>query len=182
LDADVYLMTHLETPSKRELPGTKRQKKWILYVCGWVSKERVLRSGVYLPRGSLTEQGRSWFAYRGQEIEFYHHNLNELETIGSLQAITPEMLKADRERSGDLNLTSVDAIRIAHDLIGRGVLNPDHLILLQKELKLDNVVKPILHANQYFHLLQWLVDKGVASKELMEKAKAVLVEEAFEGL
>jgi len=27
LDADIYVMTHLETPSKRELPGTTRQRK-----------------------------------------------------------------------------------------------------------------------------------------------------------
>ena len=59
LDADIYVMTHLETPSKRELPGTTRQRKWILYICGWVSKERVANEGVYLPRGSLTEQGRT---------------------------------------------------------------------------------------------------------------------------
>lgn len=67
LDTDIYVMTHLETPSKRALPGTRRQRKWILYVCGWVSKKRVAREGVYLPRGSLTEQGRTWFTYRGQE-------------------------------------------------------------------------------------------------------------------
>jgi len=38
LDTDIYLLTHLETPSDRTLPGTKRQRKWILYICGWVSK------------------------------------------------------------------------------------------------------------------------------------------------
>ena len=59
LNTDIYLMTHLETPKNRELPGTTRQRKWILYICGWTSKERVAREGVYLPRGSLTEQGKN---------------------------------------------------------------------------------------------------------------------------
>ena len=42
LDTDIYLMTHLETPGNRILPGTRRQRKWILYICGWVSKARVI--------------------------------------------------------------------------------------------------------------------------------------------
>lgn len=58
LTTDIYLMTHLETPNNDVLPGTTRQRKWILYICGWVSKERVFREGVYLPRGSLSERGR----------------------------------------------------------------------------------------------------------------------------
>lgn len=182
LDTDIYLMTHLETPSKRELPGTKRQKKWVLYICGWISKERVGREGVYLPRGSLTEQGRTWFTYRGQEIEFYNRNLNGLEEIKDLLTIEPANVIEDAKRQGDLNLTSVDAIRIAYDLIGRGVLSPLHLRFIQKELKLDKLVKPILHANQYFHLLKWLKEKGEIGDKEMEAANKILREEMFEGI
>lgn len=43
LDTDIYLMTHLERPKGGLLPGTKLQKKWRLYVCGWVSKARAKR-------------------------------------------------------------------------------------------------------------------------------------------
>jgi hypothetical protein len=182
LDADIYLMTHLETPSKRELPGTTRQRKWILYICGWVSKTRVMREGVYLPRGSLTEQGRTWFTYRGQEIEFYNRNLNGLENIENLMDITPEDVEQDKQRKGDLNLTSVDAIRIAYDLIGRNVLTEKHLTFIKKEIKLDKTVKPILHANQYMHLLKWLKEKGVVSNEEIEKAKKIINEEPFSGI
>jgi hypothetical protein len=182
LDADIYLMTHLETPSNRELPGTKRQKKWILYICGWVSKERVEREGVYLPRGSLTEQGRTWFTYRGQEIEFYNHNLNGLERIEDLSGVEVADIDRDKNRTGDLNLTSVDAIRIAYDLIGRGVLSETHLAFIQKEKKLDKIVKPILHANQYFHLLKWLKEKGAVTEQEIEKARKILQEEAFSGI
>lgn len=87
LDAEIYLMTHLETPSNRELPGTTRQRKWILYICGWVSKERVVHEGVYLPRGSLTEQGRTWFTYRGQEFVLSFRFFYPL--FGNLDVISP---------------------------------------------------------------------------------------------
>ncbi len=182
LDADIYLMTHLETPSKRELPGTKRQKKWVLYICGWVSKERVVREGVYLPRGSLTEQGRTWFTYRGQEIEFYNRNLNGLDKIEDLLAVDALDVETDKIRKGDLNLTSVDTIRIAYDLIGRKVLSEKHLSFIQKEISLEKSVKPILHANQYFHLLKWLQEKGEFTEKELEKAKMILKEEFFEGI
>lgn len=182
LDADLFLMTHLETPSKRELPGTKRQRKWILYVCGWVSKERVIREGVYLPRGSLTEQGRTWFTYRGQEVEFYHRNLNGLESIADLLTIEPTNVKTDAVHIGDLNLTSVDAVRIAYDLIGRGVLSEKHVVFIQKELGLSGTVKPILHPNQYFHLLKWLREKGELTESEMRTAGEIFKEESFDGI
>lgn len=36
LDTDIYVMTHLETPSSRMLPGTQRQRKWIyMFVAGY---------------------------------------------------------------------------------------------------------------------------------------------------
>ena len=40
LDADVYLLTHLENPGKKKstLPGTRRQRKWILYVLDLISQ------------------------------------------------------------------------------------------------------------------------------------------------
>ncbi len=182
LDTDIYVMTHLETPSKRELPGTTRQRKWILYICGWVSKERVTNEGVYLPRGSLTEQGRTWFTYRGQEIEFYNRNLNGLEKIEDLLSIDPSNVENEKQHKGDLNLTSVDAVRITYDLIGRGVLSEKHLAFVQKETKLEKIVKPILHSNQYFHLLKWLERKGALTDEEMEKARKILQEEPFSGI
>jgi hypothetical protein len=141
-----------------------------------------VREGVYLPRGSLTEQGRTWFTYRGQEIEFYNRNLNGLEGIEYLSSIEREDIDRDKQCQGDLNLTSVDAIRIAYDLIGRGVLAEKHLKFVQKETGLDKIVKPILHPNQYFHLLKWLKEKGELNEEEMQKAKEILKEEIFEGI
>jgi hypothetical protein len=182
LDADIYVMTHLETPSKRELPGTTRQKKWALYICGWVSKERVANEGVYLPRGSLTEQGRTWFTYRGQEIEYYNRNLNGLEIVDDLLNIDPSDVEKDKTHKGDLNLTSVDAVRITYDLIGRGVLSEKHLAFVKKETGINKIVKPILHSNQYFHLLNWLKEKGAATDVEIEKAGQSLQEEFYTGI
>lgn len=182
LKTDIYLMTHLETPSNRILPGTKRQRKWILYVCGWVSKGRVLREGVYLPRGSLTEQGKTWFTYRGQEIEFYNKNLNGLENLEDILKLEPADMEKDKRRKGDLNLTSVDAIRIAFDLVGRGLLDREKLDFIRKEIRLTQNIKPILHPNQYTHLLKWLNEKGELTKQKFEEIKKVIIEEKFSGI
>lgn len=182
LDTNIYLMAHLETPNNDVLPGTTRQRKWILYICGWVSKERVYREGVYLPRGSLSERGRNWMQYRGQEIEFYNRNLNGLSDINDLLSIEPTDVEKDKVRKGDLNLTSVDAVRIAYDLVGRGVLSKEHLAFIQKDVGLEKIVKPILHANQYFHLLKYLKEKGAVTDAEIKKAHQILQEEPYSGI
>lgn len=182
LDTDIYVMTHLETPSTRTLPGTKRQRKWILYVCGWVSKKRVVREGVYLPRGSLTEQGRTWFTYRGQEIEFYNKNLNGLPDLSEILKIERIDVRKDENRKGDLNITSVDAIRIAYDLVGRGILKDQHVNFVKLKTGLTQNIKPILHPNQYFHLLKWLKENDKITDEEYEKAKTIMAEEPYSGI
>jgi len=48
-----------------------------------------------------------------------------------LLSIDPPDVEKDRNHKGDLNLTSVDAVRIAYDLIGRGVLSEKHLAFIQ---------------------------------------------------
>jgi hypothetical protein len=182
LDTDIYLMTHLETPKVGELPGTNRQRKWKLYICGWVSKKRAGREGVYVPRGSLTERGNSWFQYRGQEIEFYNRNLNGLKEIKDLLNIESKDVEKDQKHDGSLNLTSVDAIRITYDLIGRGILLQKHLKAVQKEIGLNKIVKPILNSNQYFHLMRWLEIRGIISDVEIKKAQENLQEEPYDGI
>lgn len=182
LDTDIYLMTHLETPSNRLLPGTKRQRKWILYVCGWVSKKRVAREGVYLPRGSLTEQGRTWFTYRGQEIEFYNKNLNGLSDLSDMLKIETVDVEKDGNHKGDLNITFVDAVRIAYDLIGRDVLKKQHVNFVKLKSGLVQNVKPILHPNQYFHLLKWLKENNQITDEEYRKAREIMTEEPYSGI
>jgi len=182
LDTDIYLMTHLETPSNRVLPGTKRQRKWTLYICGWVSKKRVAREGVYLPRGSLTEQGRTWFTYRGQEIEFYNKNLNGLEDLKELLKIEKSDVVEDENKQGELNITSVDAVRITYDLIGRGILKEKHLKYIKSKTGLTGEIKPILNCNQYCHLLKWLLLDSQITEEEFNKAMEVIPEEPYTGI
>lgn len=182
LDTDIYVMTHLETPNNRILPGTKRQRKWILYVCGWVSKKRVAREGVYLPRGSLTEQGRTWFTYRGQEIEFYNKNLNGFSIVPDLLQIERSDVEKDEARTGDLNITSVDAVRITYDLVGRGVLEAKHVNFVKSKTGLTQTIKPILHPNQYFHLLKWLKENKQITNEEYRKAEKIMTEDKYSGI
>lgn len=184
LDADIYVMTHLETPKppsgeKSSLPGTEKQRKWNLYICGWVSKSRVKREGVYLPRGAITEQGNRWFAYRGFEIEFYHHHLNGLSNIKDILQINENDVLQDAMKSPSLHLTSVDAVRIAIDLIGYGILDNDVLDFLIDKLHIDKRVPPILHPNQYHHLLKWLKIMGKANDEDILKLANIMQEVAY---
>ncbi|MFA6423305.1 MAG: hypothetical protein WCW17_02510 [Patescibacteria group bacterium] len=182
LDTDIYIMTHLEHPKNSELPGTKRQKKWILYICGWVSKERAKNEGVFLPRGSLTEQGNKWFPYRGQEIEYYHKNLNGLEKIVDLLKIDEADVQKDRNKIGDLNLTSVDALRITFDLVGRGILDKKYIDFIKSITNLSETVRPILHINQYFHLLKWLEEKNQIGVDESKKLSKIIEEIPYSGI
>lgn len=186
LDTDIYLMTHLETPQpvskgKTPLPGTLRQRKWILYVCGWVSKARVKHEGVYLPRGAITEQGDRWFPYRGQEVEFYNRYLNGFKDLKEILSIDSKDVEKDANEPMHLHLTSVDAIRIARDLIGYGIINKDTLDFLKTELKIKGNVPPILSPNQYHHLLKWLEAQGKVDKKARENLSDIMKEIEYKG-
>lgn len=183
LNTDLYLMTHLEHPKAAVLPGTSRQKKWKLYICGWVTKERAGKEGVYLPRGSLTERGmQGWFPYRGQEIEFYNKNLNGLSNIKDLLNIDKKDVELDGKKTKNLNLTSVDAIRITYDLVGRGLLNKKVIDFIKKQLGVKMTIKPLLHPNQYHHLLKWLKENDQITDTEIKRAKKVLPEQKYEGI
>lgn len=161
LETDIYVMSHLRHPNSGELPGTDRQRSWCLYVCGWISKERVKREGTFLPRGALSERGDRWFGYKGQEIEVYHKNLNGLSSIAELNDLTMEDVQEDANRIGDLNLTNVDAIRIATDMVGLGILPLEKLNLLKTDLNITGNIKPFLHPNQYHALLKYMKEKNL---------------------
>jgi len=180
LETDIYLLTHLQVPKRKiELPGSPRQRKWYLFVAGWVSKARVKRDGVYLPRGSLTERGSTWFAYRGEEVEFYHRHLNELTSLNDLLRIDKNSVKEDEVKPTSLQLTSVDAVRIALDLVGRGILSTKALDSLKHKLDLDVSVPPVFHPNQYFHFVRWLKSTGLAGDEQLEKLDKIMKEKKY---
>ncbi len=184
LDTDIYVMVHLECPKaprgkKTALPGTLRQKKWKLYVCGWVSKERVKKEGVYLPRGAITERGNEWFAYRGHEIEFYHQHLNGFSEIKDLLLIDKKDVEEDNKNSMNLHLTSIDAIRIAIDLVGQGIVEKEIIQFLKDNLGVNKKIPTIMHSNQYHHLLKWLKNKGKIKEETIKKLSEIMEEVAY---
>lgn len=181
LDAEIFLMTHLERPKGAVLPGTLRQRKWNLYICGWISKKRIIREGVYLPPGSISERGREWFAYRAHEIEIYNRNLNGLAQLKDILNITKEDVEKDEIRKGDLNLTRVDTLRIGYDMAGRGIIDANQLNFIVNELKLASGVGSFLHANQLAHVLKWLKENGLLTEQQYEdKTKQITIEE-FKG-
>jgi hypothetical protein len=179
-------LTHLQTPKpegrgKSPLPGTPRQRSWFLYICGWVSILRAKNEGVYLPRGSLTEQGQKWFPYRGEEVEFYQMNLNGLSDLKDLLKIDKKDVEHDAKKRGSLNLTSIDALRLTLDLIGRGVLTQEHFNKLKEELKVTQEVPPFFHPNQYFHLMKWLISKKIATPDHLKKLNNIMKEKKYSG-
>ena len=183
LDADIFVMTHLLRPKPPTLPGTKRQKKWVLYICGWISKKRVLREGVYLPPGAISERGREWFAYQYNQIEFYNYNLNGLSTLTDLLKIDQEDIRIDENKVGDLNLTRVDTLRVGYDLAGRGILKKEHVDFIRKEMNLNGEVGSFLHNNQSLHVIKWLREKEVISdQEYKDMLKKLPIEVEFTGL
>ena len=186
LDTDIYLMTHLRRakPARGSpvFPGTRLQRSWVLYVCGWVSKKRVLREGVYLPPGAISERGREWFAYRAHEIEFYNRNLNGISSLEDLFTIEPADIAIDEEKKGNLNLTRVDTLRIGYNLAGRGIIGEEELSYIKKEMNLDKEAGSFLHANQSIHVLKWLMEKNVITEEQYEKMRSQLPEVVFTGL
>jgi len=183
LDADIFLLTHLTVSSKGELPGSSREKKWRLYVCGWVSKDRVLKEGVYLPPQSLSEQGKSsWMSYQYHQVEFYNKNLNGLSSVSVLNDVDSADVSNDAAKSISLHLTAADSIRIVQDLIGRGVLNTTHLDAIKREMGVAKTVRPILHANQYHHLLEWMRVKGYVGDDELQKLAVEFPKEPFTGI
>lgn len=181
LDSDIFILTHLEHP-KTPLPGKTTERKWKLYICGWVSKERVFREGVYLPPKALTEQGMGWFGYHYHEIEFYQKNLRPIHTIHDLGSITPADVEADKKIHSSPNLASIDILRIAEDLVGKGILTKDQVLFLRRHTGITATIPPFLHPNQYYHLLRWLVEEGQADQAQIQKLATIMQETPFEGL
>lgn len=142
---------------KTPFPGTKNQRSgWVLYICGWLSKERA-KSGLFLPAGSLSERGDRSFAYRDDNIEIFNKNLNSVELID--EVLTPlndfdkDNLDKDKELSIEIDrnfhITTTDVNRIVYDLKALDVISeiPDQL---------DIKWEPILHQNQYYHVIRFL--------------------------
>lgn len=135
-----------------------------------------------MPRGSLSERGGSWFTYRGQEVEFYHRNLNGIARIEDLLVLEHRDLADDERHQGDLNLTEVDAARIILDLQARGLVPAD--LAAQVSNKRGHRLLPptILHPNQYNHLADWLEREGLLDRQALKRIRAELPPVPFTGI
>lgn len=183
LDADVFLLTHLKRPHGRSsLPGSLKDRSWRLFICGWISKKRAIREAVYIPPGGITEQGKRWFPYQYQNIEIYNKCLNGLNEIQDILNLELKDVRGDESKPMSLHMTAVDAYRIVSDLIGRSMLKDKVLEFIKKKFKLTDQVKPILHPNQYFHLMTWLINRGQASPNDLKKLQKLMKEIKFKGL
>ena len=142
---------------KTPFPGTKRQRSgWVLYICGWISKERA-KKGIFLPEGSLSERGGRSFSYRDDNIEIFNKNLNGIEIVDNvlspLNHFDRQKLEDDKELANDIeknfHITSADVNRIIYDLKALEILTeiPDEI-----NIKWE----PILHPNQYHHVIEYL--------------------------
>jgi len=108
--------------------------------------------------------------------------LNGLAEINDLLKIKKSDVKKDENYEGGLNITSVDAIRITYDLIGRGILQNRHIEFIKSKTNIIKTVKPILHFNQYFHLLRWLRKNRQITDKDYEKIEKIISEEPYSGI
>ncbi|MCL5019651.1 MAG: hypothetical protein M1426_04135 [Patescibacteria group bacterium] len=183
LDSDVFLLTHLKHPYKKSsLPGGLKDRSWKLYVCGWISKKRVLREAVYVPPGGISEQGNRWFPYQYQNIEVFNKCLNGFSRLEEILELESKDVQEDGDKSLGLHMTSVDSYRIIADLVGRSILDKKVLEFVENLNTLTDSVKPFLHPNQYFHLMRWLQMKGQVSPSQVKKLRKIITEKKFEGL
>ena len=79
----------------------------------------------------------------------------------------------------NLHLTSVDAIRIAMDMVGQGVLEKDVVQFLKEKLGIKSKIPTIMHSNQYHHLLKWLKDNHKVTNAEIKKLSDIMQEVAF---
>ena len=79
----------------------------------------------------------------------------------------------------NLHLTSVDAIRIAIDLIGQGLIEKDIINFLREKLNVKEKIPTIMHSNQYHHLLKWLKSHNKITNKNIEKLSEIMREVAY---
>lgn len=180
LDADAYIFCHLNQRGTNDIGFWHRRQRALilkttsnalqpmrLWVRGWISRQRCHDEQVYTPRGSISERGNvGWMEYRDDNIEIYDHNLVRIDPLTGLRDITPEMVVNDAAGSGThLNLSTVDACRIAYDLCERGVLSVEQrnqaLASIDSEGFSRERVAPFLCANQYHAFMRYTTNQGI---------------------
>ena len=178
---DLFLVTRLRTGDVFPGSGRSNEKKWKLWVCGWVSKKRVKNEGVLIPRGGITEQGQKFFDYRSHNVEFYQYALNKVDDLSAwFNGITKEDVKQDEKKNPNetLQCTSADGQRIISDLLTKNVITRKQFDDANSFLGLtDKYVPPILHTNHTIRFVKHLITKNVLSPEILNKLISVGITE-----
>ena len=177
LNAEAYIFCHLHRHNigywnrkQRALvlsTSNNALKPMRLWVRGWISRQRCHDEQVFTPQGSISERGNvGWMEYRDNNIEIYDHNLVRIDQLTGLRDITNQMVIDDATSSGThLNLSTIDACRIAYDLCERGVLSVEQrdqaLASIDGEDFSRERVAPFLSANQYHAFMRYTTNQGI---------------------
>ena len=175
---DIFIICRVRSPAKKneEFPGTERQTKWKMWICGWTSKVRAIKQGVLIPRGGLSERGESGImSYIDDEIEFYQHALNEIKDLNIwFHGITKEDVIKDEKRDKDeiAQLTLADGQRVLGSALHRGFITKEEFEANNDFLGLtDKFAAPHLHENHTIRFIQHLVKIGRLPESTLEKMK-----------
>ena len=170
---DLFLVTRLRTGDQFPGSGRSNEKRWKLWICGWVSKKRVKNEGVLIPRGGITEQGQRFFDYRSHNVEFYQYALNKVDDLSEwFNDITKDNVNQDEQKNPDdtLQCTTADGQRIISDLLTKNIITREQFDNANSFLDLDGkYVPPILHSNHTVRFVKHLINKNVLTKEILGK-------------
>lgn len=170
---DLFLVTRLRTGDSFPGSGRSNEKKWKLWVCGWVSKKRVKNEGVLIPRGGITEQGQKFFDYRSHNVEFYQYALNEIVDLKKwFNEITKEHVKQDEQKDPDetQQCTTADGQRIISDLLTKNIITREQFDKVNLFLDLDEKYVPsILHNNHTVRFVRHLINKKILTVDVLDK-------------
>lgn len=176
MTTDLFLVTRLRTGDT--FPGTGRptEKRWSLWICGWVSKKRVIKEGVLIPRGGITEQGSKFFDYRSHNVEFYQFALNKIVDLKKwFETIDQKAVREDESRDPDdtQQCTNADAQRISSDLLSKNIITRKQFDAINQYLGLsDSHVPSILDNNLTIRFIRYLIKRGVLESGVVEKLPA----------
>ena len=178
---DLFLVTRLRTGDTFPGSGRSNEKKWKLWICGWVSKKRVKNEGVLIPRGGITEQGQKFFDYRSHNVEFYQYALNEIKNLKEwFDGITKEQIKQDEDKDPDetQQCTTADGQRIISDLLTKNIITREQFDKVNSFLDLEEkYVPPILHNNHTVRFVKHLISKNILTEDILDKLPGVGIEE-----
>lgn len=174
--AEAFLFANLRMCNKRKgenaFPGSKRQRNWMLYICGWASVERIKRDSVKLYPGSISERGNRIMVYKGENSEFFNHNLNGFSNLYNfpteIKNITmDDVLEDAKKESPHPNSTKVDLQRIADEQHGKGHITKKEYQSVKKVLALENV-SSLFHENQICEFYRWLNIEGIKKTSILK--------------